>query len=212
MKKLVALLLVSMMATVAFAGLDPDNDSIGVYFDTLGDTNTTTGITATTKNVYVILMNSTFDLKGFEFAYRIESRDPIQNATLGDDLVRIANIVQGTSFVDIGVSTDPLAGDYRCGYATARPMAPAIVLVNWRFRYYGDTAAGDPDRGMDFYITGCLTNPSLGSLYPVVDNGDVLRKCGISSGDLGVPCASTVNSGPVAVENSSFGSVKSLFR
>lgn len=42
MKKLVVLLLVSLMATSAFAVVDPDPDMIGVYFDATADNNCTT--------------------------------------------------------------------------------------------------------------------------------------------------------------------------
>ena len=56
MKKLLAVAVVMLMATSAFAVVDPDTNMIGVYFDESADTNTMTGATPyETFPIYVIL-------------------------------------------------------------------------------------------------------------------------------------------------------------
>ena len=215
MKKLVLLLLVSIMATTAFAALDPDADSFGVYFDLAGNTNTSTAMTAVTKTCYILLMNPSTAIKGFELAYEIKPSGAMDNGVDGifaDDLLRVSQAIAGGSFVDVGASADPIVGDFRCGYATARPAVPAMLMVTWKFRYYGVQ-----DEGMSFFLTGVLTNPSppaVGNGLPVVDGGTGvgLRTAGVASGSIALPCAGTFPLNPVATENSSFGSVKSLFR
>jgi len=208
MKKLVVLLLVSLMATAAFAGLDRDTNSFGVYFDTRGDLNTTTPMTAVTKTVYILLMNPLTAIKGFELDYRIVPAAGMA-PTFVDDLVRLTNVIQGTAFLDIGNSTDPAQGSYFCAWAAPRPGVSAMAMVRWTFRYYGDE-----DLGMDFYLSGCRFAPSMPGGLPVVldGNGNKVRAY-LASGSPALPCATTSNlRNSVAEEISSFGSVKSLFR
>jgi hypothetical protein len=209
MKKLVVLLLASLMATAAFAALDTDANSFGVYFDTLGNANTTTPMTGATKTVYILLMNPSTAIKGFELDYRIVPAAGAMAETFVDDLVRLTNVVQGTGFIDIGVSTDPVQGSYFCAYATARPAVPAMAMVRWTFRYYGAA-----DEGMDFYLSGYSFAPSLPGGLPVVLGADgVMRQAFLASGSPNAKVATTnVLNAPVAEEINSFGSVKSLFR
>ena len=58
MKKLVVLLLVSLMAASAFAVTDPDPNMIGVYFDTDANDNCMIVGPSTPFNAYVILTNT----------------------------------------------------------------------------------------------------------------------------------------------------------
>lgn len=207
MKKLVAPLLVSMMAAVAFAGLDPNADSFGIYFDTLGNTNHSSPMTAVTKNVYVLMMNPSTGIKGFEFAYEIVPH-PLMAPTFVDDFTRLSSVIAGTGFLDIGVSSDPAVGDYRVAYAAPRPAVPEMLMVTWRFRYYGEA-----DLGMEFFLTGVKTNASMpGGLPVVLNDAGLKRQAFLASGDPLLPCAGTVDNAPVAEVLNSFGSVKSLFR
>ncbi len=67
MKKLVALLIVSLMATSAFAALDPDHDSFGVYFDNgTWNNNCATAMPYTPFFAYLVLMNPVSATNGFE--------------------------------------------------------------------------------------------------------------------------------------------------
>ena len=66
MKKLVTLLLVSLFASLAYAGLDPGTDSFGIYFDTAGNTNCTTAAPFQPVSAYLILMNPAGPTNGIE--------------------------------------------------------------------------------------------------------------------------------------------------
>jgi hypothetical protein len=59
MKKLVVLLLASLVATSAFAVLDPDPDMMGIYFDTNADNNCLTSPSGVPFSAYLILTNTT---------------------------------------------------------------------------------------------------------------------------------------------------------
>ncbi len=59
MKKLVVILLVSMMAASAFAVTDPDPNMIGIYFDLNANDNCLTIGPSIPFNAYLILTNST---------------------------------------------------------------------------------------------------------------------------------------------------------
>jgi len=201
MKKLVALLLVSMMATAAFAALDPDPNQLGVYFDAEGNSNCLPNgmpMFAPT-NVYVLLMNSTAPVKGFEFSY---------TCNIPATMFRTGNAITGTGPVDVGNSLNAASGNYACGLAAARPAAPAMVLVTWSFLNTG------ADTGVLFRL-GPAPIPSLPGGLPVIDGGAGfgLRLAGVSSGNPSLPVAGTGAAGcPVSEEINSFGAVKSLFR
>jgi hypothetical protein len=208
MKKLVALLLVSMMATVAFAGLDTDQNSLGIYFDSLGNTNVTTPMTAATKIVWVLLINPTTAIKGFECAYEIVPHADML-PTFGDDLTRLTSVVQGSGFVDLGAMGEfANTGDWRVGYGTARPATAVMPLVRMTFRYYGDA-----DLGMQFFLTGVKSGASVpGGMPAVLNESNIVRTAFLSSGSPLLPVAGTGAVTVVAEEINSFGSVKSLFR
>ena len=198
MKKLVALLLVSMMATVAFAGIDPDADSMGIYFDTAGNTNTLSAAPFAQFGAYLLLMNPANVTDGFECTVNI-------TPTGGAAYFALANAPAGAGPIDV----DSAPFGYTVGVASPYVAnAGAIVLVNYQFLL---TAPG----GLEFRI-GQGFVPSLPGGLPVVTGmqGDtaVLRRCGVASGDVTLPVATVNGGGVVAVENSTFGNVKSLFR
>ncbi len=198
MKKLVALLLVSMMASVAFAGLDPDTDSMGIYFDTAGNSNTLAAAPFAQFGAYLLLMNPGNVTDGFECTVTIEP-------TGGAAYFALANAPAGSGPIDV----DSSAFGYTCGVAAPYVASNgAIVLVNYQFLL---TAPG----GLNFKL-GQGFVPSLPGGLPVVTGmqgeNAVLRRCGVASGDVALPVA-TVNGGTVVgVEAASFGEVKSLFR
>ena len=191
MKKLVAVLLVSLMASVAFAGIDPGIDSFGVYFDTNGDTNTKSTPVFAPFNVYLILMNPSGPTNGFECTV---------TPTGAPYFILSTNL--GAGALDVDGSPNGFAVGSASDYPSTNG---AMVLCTWQFMVQAPTA-------LEFRI-GDATMPSMPGDLPVVTGNGVLRRCGVSSGSPTAPVA-YVNSPnlPVATDVSSFGSVKSLFR
>lgn len=192
MKKLVALLLVSMMASVAFAGLDPDTDSFGVYFDTAGNTNCMAAAPFMPVNVYILLMNPAGPTNGFECTVT-PSGVPyfILSQTLG-----------GTAALDVDGSPNGLM----VGSAADYPIVNgAIVLATWSVMIQSPGA-------LEFRITeGSI--PSLPGDLPVLTGDGILRRGGVASGDVTLPVGGmNMVLCPVSEEIDSFGGVKSLFR
>lgn len=192
MKKLVALLLVSMMATVAFAGLDPDADSFGVYFDVNGmTTNVPVQPAFAPFTAYLLLMNPAGVTDGFECTVTP---------------VGAPNFILSTTLPPNTLDVDSSANGFAAG--AAAPFAPnaggAIVLCTWSIMLQAQSP-------LEFFITQA-TQPSMTGGLPVVTGGGLLRRCGISSGAVTLPCARVNGGGVVGVETSSFGNVKSLFR
>jgi len=193
MKKLVALLLVSMMATVAFAGLDTNSDSFGVYFDAAGNTNTVAAPLFTPFPVYLLLMNPIGTLTDAFECTVTPTGAPY--------------FILGTDLGPVALDIDASANGFAVGRASPYPIADgAIKLVTWSFMLQ----AAAP---LEFRITQATLNSIPGSGVPVVSGGGVLRACGVASGDVTLPVA-IVNgtTSPVSEEVNSFGAVKSLFR
>jgi len=191
MKKLVALLLVSMMATVAFAGLDPDTDSFGVYFDTAGNTNTSTAMLFTPFNAYLLLMNPASPTDGFECTVT-PTGAPI--------------FILATDIGALTLDVDASANGFAVGRAANYPVVGnAMLLVTWQIMVQATTP-------LEFRITEA-TKPSMTGGLPVGTGEGILRRCDVSSGDVTLPVA-IVNgtTAPVSEEVNSFGAVKSLFR
>lgn len=193
MKKFVTLLLVALFASSAFAGIDPGIDSFGVYFDTAGNTNTLSGQPMFAPfNAYLLLANPAGPTNGFECTV----------TPTGATFFALATTLGGTGALDVDAS----ANGFAVGAAADYPIVNgAIVLCTWQFMLTSATP-------LEFRITKA-TIPSMTGNLPVVTGNGVLRRCGVSSGAVTSPVA-YVNSPmqPVAIENSSFGSVKSLFR
>ncbi|MBK8165736.1 MAG: hypothetical protein IPK64_07175 [bacterium] len=195
MKKLVALLLVSMMASVAFAGLDPDTDSFGVYFDTAGNNMPClNGQPAFVPFMaYLLLMNPASPTDGFECTVTpVGAPHFILSTTLG-----------GTGTLDVDASPNGFA----CGAAANFPVVNgAALLVSWNIMLQA------PGMPLEFFITKASI-PSMTGDLPVVTGEGVLRRCGLTTGDVTLPVA-IVNGAcnVIGEEISSFGGVKSLFR
>ena len=192
MKKLVALLLVSMMASVAFAGLDTDTDSFGIYFDTAGNANCAPGMPFVPTNVYLLLMNPAGPTNGFECTV----------TPTGAPHFALSTTLGGTGALDV----DSSANGFAVGAAANYPVVDgACVLVTWSFMLQ----AAAP---LEFRITQASI-PSMTGGLPVVTGDGVLRRCGVASGDVNMPVGGfNLPTCPVSEEVSSFGGVKSLFR
>ena len=200
MKKLVVLLMVSLMATSAFAVVDPDTDMLGVYFDTAADQNCIDAAANVPFFAYVTITNpSSAEVHGLEFGYSIVS-------SAGPGLMfRLANNLPAGA-VDLGTNTDLFAGDYVVGLANPLPGTPAVQFVTWQFLLLAP-------QSVEIFL-GPSSVPSLDDGMPAYEIGGAIQSLGLATGGVDVPVA-TVNGGancPVATEETSFGSVKSLFR
>lgn len=206
MKKLVVLLLASLVATSAFAVIDPDPNMMGLYFDTNADSNC---LPAQPSSVpffaYLIVTNTTAPaLNAYELGYEV-----VVPAGMEGMLFRLADSIAGgaVSGVNVGDASQVLSGDYIVGLSAPLPATEAVVVHSMQYMLLAVMP-------VEWYI-GASSAPSIPGDYPVVQNaeGSILMQVGQSTGGPDIPVA-TVNAGEcvVSVEESSFGSVKSLFR
>ncbi len=207
MKKLVVLLLVSLMATSAFAVVDPDDDMIGIYFDMNADDNCLIIGASLPFMAYIVTTNPTAPaISAYELGYRI-----VVPTGMEGFLFRLASTIANgvTTGLNLGNETDVLEGTYIVGLAEGLPGDPATVLHSWQFMLLSPLVT------MEFYLSSIPVDPSIPGDYPVLLNDvtKVLYQAGQSTGGPDTPVA-TVNfeNCVVGVENASFGSVKSLFR
>jgi hypothetical protein len=193
MKKLVVLLLVSLMASVAFAGIDPDFDSFGVYFDPAGNTINASAGLFTPFPVYLLLMNPRGTTDGFECTVTPTGAP---------------YFILSTTLPPGSLDIDPAANGFAVG--AAQPFTAsggAMVLCTWSFMLQAATP-------LEFYITQA-SSPSMSGGLPVVTGNGILRRCGTTTGNVLLPVARVNGTGLppiIATEISSFGNVKSLFR
>jgi hypothetical protein len=199
MKKLVVLLLVSLMATSAFAVVDPDPDMLGIYFDMNADSNCLPSQPASAAFfAYAILTNPTVPgVEAFEFGY--ENVVPVGFET---SLFQLATTLPSGA-IDVGDGT-PIQGNIIAGLAAPVPAAPATILVTWQYL----PLAVFP---MEMYLTASNPSSIPGGL-PVIQAEGELMQVGLSTGGPEFPVA-TVNTGcAVATESDTWGGVKSLYR
>jgi len=190
MKKLAALLIVGVFVVPALAGVDPDTDSMGVYFDPAGNANCVTAPPFAQLQAYLLLMNPAGPTNGFE----------CQVTLLG-----APHFILATTFAGGGEnwcqSPDCFAVGASAHYSVVNGAA---LLVTWTVML---AAPGE----LVFRI-GPIDNPSLPGGLPVVTGNGVLRLCGVASGDVNVPVAGINTTCSVSGEISTFGEVKTLFR
>ena len=202
MKKLVVLLMVSLMATSAFAVVDPDPDMIGVYFDVNADNNCLTTGPSVPFFAYVCVTNPTAQaIDAYEFGYQMAVPAGMEGM-----IFRLAtNIANGAaSGVDVGVS-GPTGGDVIVGLATPLPGGPVVIVHS--FQYMLLAAMEVP-----VFLTAS-SSPSLPGGLPVVQEaGGDLMTLGTSTGGPDIPVAMVNGDCPVAVESDTWGGLKSLYR
>ena len=204
MKKLVVILLASLVATSAFAVIDPDTDSIGVYFDTNADLNCIDFIGGFMDilPVYIVWTNpSASSFTGYEFGYTNE-------VSTGAMIM-----LGGTSYFN-GVSVDASdvytgqtlqTGEHSVVTSVAIPTCPATILQRWDFVCMGGS--------VDFFLYKGIN--AIGAILPQVlsGDGDKIQLMQSTGGDdIPVGMLNPVGDCVVSVEETSFGSVKSLFR
>lgn len=195
MKLLPPLLLACLLASGSLAGLDPDTDSFGVYFDTAGNTNCTMAAPFQPITAYLLLMNPAGPTDGFECTV----------AMTGAPHVILSTNYCGSTICD-GEHCGPYS--FAIGCATGFPVLEtgAAVLVTWQIMLQSTAEL--------LFHVGPGAIPSLPGGLPVVTGDGVLRLCRVASGDVELPVAG-INAGancPVGDEASSFGGVKGLFR
>jgi hypothetical protein len=199
MKKLVVLLLVSLMATSAFAQIDPDTDMLGVYFDMGAMDNCLTVGANIPFFAYVTITNpSAAEVHGLEFGYRVTTTAP-------GSLFRLLNSLPAGA-VDLGNNTDLMVGDYVVGLASPLPGSPVVPFVTWQFMLL-------VPQTVEIFLGSSIV-PAIDDGLPAYEIGGSILPLGLSTGDpaAGIPVATVNGDCPVAIENASFGSVKSLYR
>lgn len=208
MKKLVVLLLATLVASSAFAVVDPDPNGIGVYFDTNADDNCLMIGASIPFNAYLILTNTTAPtVSAYEVGYI-----NVVPAGMEGMLFRLASTIANgaVSGLDLGDSSNILEGDHIVGLAAPLVASEATVLHAWQFMLLS------PAVTMEMFISSA-SQSSIPGIYPVILNADdsTLFQAYHSSGLEGDMAVAKVNMGEdcvVSVEEASFGSVKSLFR
>ena len=187
-------LLVVLAVGTAHAGLDPDPDSMGIYFDPDGDSNCLMQPPFVPFNAYLLLSNPTATTSGFACTLTLEGGPYfLLWETLGGGGIDVDASPDGYM-----VSTEPY--DYAVVSGQIQLLTLSIMLQS--------------STPLDFYLgrQGVPSVPPTSCPRPIVWGPDGERCCGVSSGDVLLPVASVNGMCPVADEPSSFGAVKALYR
>lgn len=159
----------------ALAVLDPNFDSLGVYFDSAGNTNCATAAPFAPFDVYLLVANPTTPIDGFECTVTLTGAP---HYILGQDL--------GAGAVD----SDPSPGGFAVTASQPYPVSSGcVVLCRWRVML----AAPAP---LDFLI-GPGTTPTLPYAFPVLFAQGVPRAARTHSCDAQLPLAWINGSCPV---------------
>ena len=200
MKTLFTVLLVIFLAGSAGAVVDPDPNSLGVYFDLNADVNYLDVAPDTEFWAYVTLTNPTWDnVTAFEFGYRLAVPEGMEGM--------VFRLLHRLPPHAVDMEFHPtIAGEFIIGMSLPYPTSEATILVEWRYLTIAPMT-------IEFYL-GPSAAPSVPDGLPAIQNADnVIMAVGVSSGDVNLPVAE-VNPGhqPVGVESSTWGEVKSLYR
>lgn len=196
MKKSVMLLVAMLIATSAFAVIDPDNDMLGMYFDTTADIVCSTAAPIQHKTAYLMLTNPTLDvIRGFECKLSYVAGD--NNTSITPTLA--------TPGTDVGNKTAPNF-NFIAGFGNPLVTSPATILATLDIFYLN--FSGSP---MDFFIGPA--NPSSSDLgLPMVLRSDFSQMDVGTSTEGGIAAQLNGACGVVDNEDASFGAVKALFR
>lgn len=127
MKKLVVLLMTAVIATGAMAQIDPDANSMGIYFDVAGnEVCTSVGGNAVG---YIVATRTTANI----WAY--EARMDIDNQGMNGYINDVA-VPAGVDGFEIGIGANIVMS-----FAAPFPPADAVVIGEFGFGNYGGGAA-----------------------------------------------------------------------
>jgi hypothetical protein len=200
MKKLVVLLMVSLMATSAFAVIDPDPNMMGIYFDLDANQLELDATANTPFMAHFMLTNSSYpEISGFECTYSFVTPAGFEGLVFNLGL----NVYGGLNIGTAGATY----GNLVVGYPSPRAATPALPLASVTMMLLGEFR-------VEGYL-GAAEIPSLPGGLPVIEIGGDLRTVGLSTGGTDTPVCiinPTVDDEPVAEEVESFGGVKALFR
>lgn len=191
MKKLVVLLMALLVASSAFAIVDPDADMMGLYFDMDADVVCVSDVGPYTPvEMYLVLTNPSFDaVYGYEAGFDV----------IGNGIVT-AVVFDNPQALNVGSQTNQIVG-----FGAPSMTSPVTLLATITVIYSG---AGE---GTLFTLHG--TEPSsLDPAFPVVllDGGE-LMSYGLSAAD-GFVAQINGDCAIVATDNVSFDGIKSLYR
>jgi len=192
MKKMLLLLTAMLIATTAFAVVDPDADMMGFYFDLDADYPCLDGAEAySTHDLHLILTRPTADmLFGFEAGLTMEGTGML-----------LAAIFAAPNYINIGTNDNIIAG-----FGEPYPTSIATLLVTFSVMYM-DTAMGP----LNFVLHGSEPS-SIDPAYPVILlAGDVLQSVGLSA-EFGPTAQFNGGCQVLATDHVSFDGVKSLYR
>ena len=190
MRTLIGFLLAGLVTSVSFAGLDPDPDSMGIYFDLAGNEVCRDLPMFTPQSCYLLLANPSAPVCGFECRVRF----------LGAPYLTLATTLPAGA-----LDLDASAEGFAVGGATPFPSGSGpIVLVTWSLMVQSTAP-------LRFYVSG----PDWPGLdpWPRVGCSGEWRRAGVSSGNVEAPVAAlNAGCGIVPATVSTFGAVKGLYR
>ncbi len=176
-------------APVACAGLDPDPDSMGIYFDATGNSNCLWNGPFAPFSAYLLLSNPAGPTSGFACRVSLEGAPYFLLSTDLGDAMDIDSSAEG--FLVEATSPYPEIGSQ-------------IVLATFSVMLQSPSV-------LDFFVRPPV--PPYGTCPgPVVFGDGGTRCCGVSSGNVDLPVATVNGNCGVADESSSFGAIKSLYR
>lgn len=193
MKQMTMAALLLLMATSALAVLDPAPDTIGIYLDTEAETMCVEGLVdgATDFTFYMILTNPTFDtMQGLWAGYHFEGVAEVTDSILGHG----------------GATDSGSTGAHYVEYDTPVPASASMLLMTLSATYF-DFEYGPA-------ILELHNNPlaAKSANAPGVfnGNGDYIELN--LTYDAGATIRINADCGPVASENLTMGTIKSLYR
>ena len=198
------LILFALSASQASAVTDPHPNGIGVYFDLNADTWQVWSGPNIPINTYVILTIPTGEeILGYEFAYRISVTPGMENM-----FFRLGMEFPDFVPTDINLPNYEIFGDE----VAVGPFAPAhmsgssaVVLLTWQFMFLS------PAMEVEFFLGPTSgEGPTQGQLAYYSEAGIVPMHP--SSGNHLLPVAMVNGEGVVPTTETSFGSLKALFR
>lgn len=192
MKKLVVLLCL-LVASSAFAGVDPDPNSVGIYFDQEGFIfEDSAPVMYGPNNCYLVLMNPTTNgILGWECYVTFDPAGGFSSVT---------GWAPRGDFVNAGS-----APDFAVGLATPLPGGDYIVLMDITYFYTG---------GEVLFFLGPAVVQTIPGQMAFLDGEDVGNAIVMdpSSGAFDAPVYGACSGCVVATQDETWGGVKNLYR